>query len=87
MNIEDATEMVRHAMLMTLLISAPILLIGLVVGIIVSLLQALTQIQEQTLTFVPKIVAMIAVTVVLLPWVGRHLMEYTASVFASTALP
>jgi flagellar biosynthesis protein FliQ len=87
MNVEDATELVRHALLMTLLISAPILMIGLVVGIVISLLQALTQIQEQTLTFVPKIVAMIAVTVALLPWVGRHLMEYTSTLFMSTALP
>ena len=53
------------------------LIIGLVVGVVVSLLQAVTQIQEQTLTFVPKIAAMVAAAIVLMPWIGQRLIEYS----------
>ena len=70
MNLDTATELVRQTLVLALVVSAPMLVIGLVVGIIVSLLQAVTQIQEQTLTFVPKIVAMIAAAIVLMPWIG-----------------
>ena len=66
---------------MALVISSPMLLIGLVVGVFVSLLQAVTQIQEQTLTFVPKIVAMVASAILLMPWIGHRLMEYTQFIF------
>jgi flagellar biosynthetic protein FliQ len=52
------------------------------VGIIVSLLQAVTQIQEQTLTFVPKITAMIAAAIILLPWIGQRLLDYAAMIFS-----
>ncbi len=61
MNLDQATDLVRSTLLLALLVSAPMLLIGLVVGIVVSLLQAVTQIQEQTLSFIPKIVAMVGV--------------------------
>ncbi len=60
MSLDDATELVRQTLLLALIVSAPMLVIGLVVGVIVSLLQAITQIQEQSLSFVPKIVAMVA---------------------------
>jgi flagellar biosynthetic protein FliQ len=53
----------------------------------VSLLQAVTQIQEQTLTFVPKIAAMFAAAILLLPWIGHHLVEYTASMLMQGQLP
>ena len=53
------------------------LLIGLVVGILISLLQAVTQIQEQTLTFIPKIAAMVGAAIILMPWIGQRLTEYT----------
>ena len=54
MNLDQATDLLRHTLILALVISAPMLIIGLVVGVIVSLVQAVTQIQEQTLTFVPK---------------------------------
>ena len=57
------------------------LVIGLVVGVIISLFQAVTQIQEQTLTFIPKIAAMVVALVVLMPWMGQHLIEYAAVMF------
>jgi flagellar biosynthetic protein FliQ len=81
MSLEDATDLVRHTLLLALIISAPMLLIGLAVGIVVSLLQAVTQIQEQTLTFVPKITAMIGAAVLLMPWIGHQLLEYAADTF------
>jgi flagellar biosynthetic protein FliQ len=79
MSLDQATDLVRQTLIMALVISSPMLVIGLVVGVTVSLLQAVTQIQEQTLTFVPKIVAMIASAILLLPWIGHQLMQYTST--------
>jgi flagellar biosynthetic protein FliQ len=87
MSLHEATELIRHSLIMVLIVSAPMLIIGLVVGVIVSLLQALTQIQEQTLAFVPKIAAMVAAAIVLLPWVGQRLIEYSAAMFRYGQLP
>ena len=83
----QAVDLVRHTLLIALTISAPMLIIGLVVGIVISLLQAVTQIQEQTLTFVPKIAAMIVAAIVLMPWIGQHLLEYSAKMFSTGQLP
>lgn len=67
----------REALLMVLIISAPVMGIGLLVGLVISLLQSVTQLQEQTLTFVPKIVAMVGVALLLIPWLATRLLEYT----------
>ena len=82
MTIDQATDLIRNALLLVLLISAPMLLIGLVVGILISLLQAVTQIQEQTLTFIPKIAAMTVAAIVLMPWIAQRLLEYTSHMFS-----
>jgi flagellar biosynthetic protein FliQ len=82
MNLSEATDLVRQALTLALIISAPMLLIGMAVGIVVSLLQAVTQIQEQTLTFVPKITAMIAAAILLLPWIGQRLLDYATIIFS-----
>ena len=87
MNLDHATEMIRQTLILALLVSAPMLLIGLIVGVIVSLLQAVTQIQEQTLTFVPKIAAMVAAAILLMPWIGNRLMEYSQAMFLAGQLP
>jgi flagellar biosynthesis protein FliQ len=87
MELKEATELVRQTLLMALLIASPMLVIGLVIGLIVSLVQAVTQIQEQTLTFVPKTVAMVVAAIVLMPWIGQHLMEYAAAMFSNGPLP
>ena len=87
MNIDQATELIRHTLVLALIVSAPMLIIGLVVGVIVSLLQAVTQIQEQTLTFIPKITAMFAAAILLLPWIGQRLMEYTSTMILTGQLP
>lgn len=81
LNLSDATDLVRETLVLALTISAPMLLIGMAVGILISLIQAVTQIQEQTLTFVPKIAAMLLAAVLLLPWIGQRLLEYAAVMF------
>jgi flagellar biosynthetic protein FliQ len=86
MGLESAVELVRQTLLLALLVSAPMLLIGLVVGIIVSLLQAVTQIQEQTLTFIPKIVAMVGAAIFLMPWISHMLMDYATKVFSNAPM-
>jgi len=83
MSPQQAAELIRDTLLLALVISAPMLLIGLVVGIIISLLQALTQIQEQTLTFIPKIVAMVLAAIALMPWMSNRLMQYTFDMFTN----
>lgn len=81
MDIEQASQMVRDALLMALTVASPMLLIGLVVGVLVSLVQAVTQIQEQTLTFVPKITAMIIAAIIFLPWIANRLLDYARDMF------
>ena len=80
-NIDYASDLVRDALMLALMISAPMLVIGLAVGVIISIFQAVTQIQEQTLSFIPKIVAMVAAAIVLMPWIGQQLLEYASTMF------
>ncbi len=82
METKDAVDLIREVLVLAMMISGPMLLIGMGVGIVVSLLQAITQIQEQTLTFVPKIAAMIVAALVLMPWIGQRLLEYAATIFS-----
>lgn len=77
MSPELVLELSRQAVKVTLLVSLPILGIGLVVGILVSLFQAATQIQEMTLTFVPKIVSIFVGLLLLLPWIMNQLMGFS----------
>jgi flagellar biosynthetic protein FliQ len=77
-------QVAQSALMLVLTIAGPMLLASLIVGVVVGLFQALTQIQEQTLTFVPKIAAMIIAAIVLMPWIGQHLLEYTTSMFTFT---
>ena len=81
MTVEQATDLLRDAMLVTLLIIGPILAIGMVVGLVISLVQAVTQIQEATLAFVPKIFAMAVAMVLVMPWMLARLLEYTRHLF------
>lgn len=75
---ESTVELVRDALFITLKIAGPILLAGLIVGLVISLLQSVTSIQDQTLSFVPKIVVMIVAAAILIPWVAHRLVEYAA---------
>jgi flagellar biosynthesis protein FliQ len=80
-----ALEIGRNALMMIVMLSAPIMAAALVVGLLVSIFQALTQINEQTMTFVPKILAVFAALVVTGPWLLNSLVTYTSGLF--TMLP
>jgi flagellar biosynthesis protein FliQ len=70
----------------TLLVSAPMLIVGLVVGVLISLFQAVTQIQEMTLVFVPKIVAVLVTLIAALPWMIGMMINYTQNLFNNIPL-
>jgi flagellar biosynthesis protein FliQ len=75
------TDLARDAILVTALLAAPLLLVALTIGLLVSVFQTVTQIQEQTLSFVPKLVGVGATFLVALPWMLQLLVEYTARLF------
>ena len=77
MEVNQAMDMGREALLMVLVISAPVMGIGLVVGLVISLFQSMTQLHEQTISFVPKIVAMVGLSLLMIPWLTERLLEYT----------
>ena len=85
MEIEQALDMGREALLLTLYVSGPVIGIGMAVGLLVSLFQSMTQLQEQTLSFVPKILAMVGITLVLVPWLAGRLLEYTQEMLGQTS--
>lgn len=78
----DSVELVREALIIVLKISAPILVAGVITGLVISVVQSVTSIQDQTLSFVPKIVVMLVVAVLLIPWVVQRLMDYAAVLFS-----
>lgn len=78
---ESILDAVRSALVITLKVSGPILAAGLLIGLIISIAQAVTQIQEQTLVFVPKIAAMIIVALALLTWIVQRVAEFAAEMF------
>jgi flagellar biosynthetic protein FliQ len=80
MNPEFAVELLKNLMFQALALAAPVLLTAMVVGLAVSLFQAVTTIHEQTLAFVPKALAVVAVLLLLLPWIVRTLIEFTTAV-------
>lgn len=80
MNPQDAVDLVRNAIVMTLILGAPLLVIGMIVGLVIGLVQALTQIQDQTVSTVPKLVAMTLAIAIALPWMTDQIVEYSRSV-------
>ncbi len=78
---ETILDAVRMSLVMTLKVSGPILAAGLLIGLLVSIVQAVTQIQEQTLVFVPKIAAMLVVSLALLSWIVQRVAEFAAEMF------
>ncbi len=75
------TDLARNAILITALLAAPLLIVALLIGLLVSVFQTVTQIQEQTLSFVPKLLGVGATFLVALPWMLQLLVEYTARLF------
>ncbi len=78
-----AAELIRRAVMITLIVAAPLLASALVIGLLVTLIQAVTQLQEQTLTFLPKLATMALVFVLVLPWMLRQLVEFLVSALRS----
>lgn len=74
-------RLAREALLLAVLLSAPVVVAALVTGLIVSIFQATTQIQEQTLSFAPKLVAVMVALAVSAPWIGAQLGRFTAALF------
>lgn len=81
-NQADVLDIIREGLLVTIIVGGPLMLIALVVGLAISLFQALTQIQEMTLTFVPKIIATVLALIFFGPWMLRLLMSFTIQLYA-----
>lgn len=81
---ESQLELVRQCLVVTLKIAAPVLIAGIFVGLVISIIQAVTSIQDQTLALVPKIVVMVLVAAVLMPWFFIKLAEYSIELFTMT---
>ncbi len=82
-SVEQAIDLLRDAIMVTMVIVAPILIIGMFIGLVISLIQAVTQIQEATLSFVPKIFAMAVAIVLVMPWMFQRLLDYTRHLFTT----
>jgi flagellar biosynthesis protein FliQ len=78
-------DLAKSTLLTALLICAPALLVGMAVGLLVSFFQTVTSLQEQTLTIVPKMLAVLATLVLLMPWILGTLREYTMELFKNLA--
>ncbi len=85
MTIEFVVDVCRKAVQTTLMVAAPMLLAGMLVGLVVSVFQATTQINEQTLTFVPKIVAVFLTLLILTPWIIHTLTLFASGIFSGIA--
>ncbi len=80
---EVVTSIMAGAIKMALMIGAPMLILGLIVGLIISIFSAVTQIQEMTLTFVPKIVIVLTALLMFLPWIIDKMTTYTINLYSS----
>ncbi len=76
-------DLARNMIMTALLIASPMLIVALVIGLVVSIIQAVTQIQEQTLSFVPKLVAVSVTFIIALPWIIQIMVKYTSELFRS----
>ncbi len=85
MTLDDVMQIGQNAMFTTLLLAAPMLVTGMAVGLLISLLQSVTQIQEITLTFVPKIVCVMLAFLLFLPWTASTLLEFIRELYSSIA--
>ncbi|WCB91396.1 Flagellar biosynthetic protein FliQ [Baekduia alba] len=83
MDTDTVVTLSTQAMSLALKLSIPLLGVGLIVGVLISIVQAVTSIQEQTLSFIPKVLAMAAVLVVGGPWMLNQLLSYTSELWTS----
>ncbi len=85
MTADSVIQLAQEALRVTLLVAGPMLLAGMLVGLLISIFQAATQINEMTMTFVPKIVAVMLVLVLALPWIIAQLTAFTRGIFERIA--
>ncbi len=81
MDASQAIDLARQAALLTLVVAAPVLGVGLIAALLVGVLQAATQVQEQTLSFVPKMAAMVLTALVVGPWMLSRVVEFAQDMF------
>ena len=77
MDAQEAVDLGREAIVTTMTVASPILLAGMLVGLLLGLLQAVTQVQEQAVSFVPKLLAMVVVVSLMLPWLINQMVQYS----------
>jgi len=85
MNVDQAIDVVKNLMILCLKMSLPLLLSAMVIGLLVSFFQAITSLQEQTLTFVPKAMFIVVIFVILFPWMTNTMLDYTTEMFRAMA--
>jgi flagellar biosynthesis protein FliQ len=83
MNQDTVISIATQAMMLALKIAGPVLLLGLIIGLLVSIFQAVTSIQEQSLSFIPKIIGVAVLIVVLGPWMLNQLVSYAQNLYLS----
>jgi flagellar biosynthetic protein FliQ len=83
MDQDTVVSLATRAMTLAIEVAGPLLLVGLVIGLVVSVFQAVTQIQEQSLSFIPKIVGLAALIVILGPWMLGQLVNYAENLYSS----
>ncbi len=87
MEVSDALDIARQTLILVMMIAAPLLCVGLVVGVLISILQAVTQIQEMTLSFVPKIFAMVVAGILFMPYTLEKIMTFSREMFGPMVIP
>jgi flagellar biosynthesis protein FliQ len=87
MDVREAIDIVNKLFYITLIVLAPILGAGLIIGLTIAIFQSVTQIQEMTLTFIPKMLGMIVVLYYFMPWIFQKIMDFTVEVFNKIVLP
>lgn len=87
MNAGTALDLAHEALFLALTLALPIMAIGMAVGLVISIFQAVTQLQEQTLTFVPKIVGMGLAAAFFIPWLAARMVEYVHRLWSGGMMP
>ncbi|MCA9215300.1 MAG: flagellar biosynthetic protein FliQ [Planctomycetales bacterium] len=82
----DLTDVARQALVTTLVVTSPVLVVALVVGILTGFLQAVTQIHDQALSFIPKLFAVLICAAVFGPWIMEYVADYATTVFSAPSM-
>ena len=87
MDADAVIDLCRYALTSALVMASPILLAGMLAGVVIGLLQALTQVQDQTVSFVPKLIVMAIVVLICFPWLVGRMVDFTRVIFLSAGVP